>query len=279
MNYILIAFIIIIIIAIGGIIYVLFQDYSQKPIDGKLSEWSEWSACDKTCGTGTQSRTRSYTPPQFGGVNPNGYENLLENQPCNTNPCPIDGKLSEWSNWSYDTPCGWGTKSRTRSYTPPQFGGANPTDYNKLIETLKIWRPECLINDGIILSNTTILYDTILFSKNKTFRLEFNRSNGVIKIRQKNIDNSWRDLWASGKNNTGGLTQLIMNTDGNLIIKDKNNIILWESQTADNPGAYAELTDDGKFIIRNAAKIIKIIYEKSTFVNKIYNRYLEIINY
>ena len=174
--------------------------------------------------------------------------------------------------------CGWGTQSRTRSYTPPQFGGANPTDYNELIETKKIWRGYCSINDGIILSNTTILNDTILFSKNKTFRLEFNISNGVINIRQQNTNKTWRLLWTSGKNNTGVLTQLIMNTDGNLIIKDKNNIILWESQTAGNPGAYAELTDDGKFIIRDAAKIIKIIYEKSTFANKIYNRYLEIIN-
>lgn len=222
MNFNLIAIIIIIIIAIGGIIYVLFQEYSQNPIDGKLSEWSEWSACDKACGTGTQSRTRSYTPPQFGGANPDGY--------------------------------------------------------NKLIETMQIWSGYCIINDGIILSNTTILNDTILFSKNKIFRLEFNIKNGVINIRQQNTNKTWRFLWGSGKNNTGGLTQLIMNIDGNLIIKDKNNIILWESQTAGNSGAYAELTDDGKFIIRDTAKIIKIIYEKSTFANKIYNRYLEIIN-
>lgn len=97
----------------------------QCPIDGKFSEWSEWSACDVvTCGIGKQTRTRTYTPPQFYGRDIEGP--LTETKDC-SKPCPIDGKFSPWSEWSScnigEKTCGDGQKIRTRTYTPPQFGG------------------------------------------------------------------------------------------------------------------------------------------------------------
>ena len=56
-----------------------------EPKDGKLSAWSAWSACNKPCGGGTQSRTRTCTPPQHGGRPCIGA--LTESKACNTQPC------------------------------------------------------------------------------------------------------------------------------------------------------------------------------------------------
>ena len=35
-------------------------------VDGKWSEWSDWSICDQDCGDGVQMRTRTCSPPSAG---------------------------------------------------------------------------------------------------------------------------------------------------------------------------------------------------------------------
>jgi len=51
-----------------------------------MSAWSGWSACDKTCGGGSQSRYRNIlTPAAFGGL---ACEGTLERVACNPNACP-----------------------------------------------------------------------------------------------------------------------------------------------------------------------------------------------
>lgn len=85
---------------------------TQPPVsrDCVLGDWSEWGPCSTTCGTGTQTRTRTVlTQPGFGGA---PCEALSESRECNTTPCP-DCTVSEWSAWS---PCSaGGVKTRTRT--------------------------------------------------------------------------------------------------------------------------------------------------------------------
>jgi len=112
------------------------------PVDCVLSDWSPWSACTVTCGGGVQTRTRTVlVPPAFGGA-PCGP--LVETQPCNTQPCPVDCVLSDWSPWSACTvTCGGGVQTRTRTVlVPPAFGGA---PCGPLVETQPCNTQPCLV--------------------------------------------------------------------------------------------------------------------------------------
>ena len=61
-------------------------DPCPMPVDCQVSAWSDWSACSKTCGGGTQTRTRTVIQqPQNGGT---ACPALTETQACNTTPCP-----------------------------------------------------------------------------------------------------------------------------------------------------------------------------------------------
>ena len=95
-------------------------------VDGQWSSWTEWSGCSTTCGPGTIGRTRTCTQPspQNGGQECIGNE--ADEQICNPEPCPIDGKWSRWSNWSScSEECGDGIQTRNRSCDSPvpQHGG------------------------------------------------------------------------------------------------------------------------------------------------------------
>ena len=66
----------------------IFPIHSMLLVDGALTEWSEWGQCTKTCGNGTQNRTRSCSnpAPSNGGKNCSGV--IQEYQACNTQNCP-----------------------------------------------------------------------------------------------------------------------------------------------------------------------------------------------
>ena len=97
------------------------------PVDGKFSEWTGFSACDKECGGGKQFRTRQCNNPPavFGGKPCEG--STREEQECNKEPCPpVDGSYTAWSAYGpCSVTCGKGTMTRTRSCTnpPPSNGG------------------------------------------------------------------------------------------------------------------------------------------------------------
>lgn len=101
--------------------------YTIESMDCEVSEWSEWS-CNRICGDGTQTRTRSITqyPTNEGTV----CEVTEQHENCNLGHCPVDCVLSSWSNWGEcDVTCGGGTQTRTRSVvTEDAHGGLSCDD-------------------------------------------------------------------------------------------------------------------------------------------------------
>jgi Spondin-like TSP1 domain/Thrombospondin type 1 domain len=94
------------------------------PVHCTVSEWTDWSACSKTCGPGTQTRTRTVTTqPQHDG---DACPALVEDQPCNVKPCAVDCKVGDWSSWSScSKACGGGQQTRSRAVTTQEaHGGA-----------------------------------------------------------------------------------------------------------------------------------------------------------
>ena len=62
--------------------------YILAPVDAEWSYWSQWSDCDKPCGTGTQKKSRTCSEAENGGVNRCADGDDVMNQDCNTEECP-----------------------------------------------------------------------------------------------------------------------------------------------------------------------------------------------
>lgn len=92
-------------------------------VDGYFEDWSEWSSCVQTCGSGYRTRSRACIPPKNGGAPCS--QNNRETQRCMLMHCPVDGYLEDWSNWSTcSQTCGSGFRTRSHACIPPQYGGA-----------------------------------------------------------------------------------------------------------------------------------------------------------
>jgi len=98
------------------------------PIDGQWGKFGGWSLCSANCGGGIQNRTRVCdNPSPENGGKPCEGEDLVA-QPCNLDPCPIDGGWGSFGNWSKcSAECGGGVQTRNRQCnTPkPQYGGVD----------------------------------------------------------------------------------------------------------------------------------------------------------
>jgi len=84
---------------------------------GVLTSWSEW-VCSVTCGAGTASRSRTCSV-----ANGCGDSLLAESQACEKSLCPVDGTLSNWTEWICSSTCGSGTRTRTRNCVGAVNGG------------------------------------------------------------------------------------------------------------------------------------------------------------
>nr|XP_040571099.1 SCO-spondin-like isoform X1 [Lepeophtheirus salmonis] len=98
------------------------------PIDGIWLSWTQWTTCSKTCGPGTQERTRTCDGPQFGGQSCSGNFTIERDViPCwQIVVCPTDGEWSEWDTWSpCSKTCESGSRFRQRhcNNPAPKFGG------------------------------------------------------------------------------------------------------------------------------------------------------------
>lgn len=84
--------------------------------DCKHTDWSDWTTCTKTCGTGSQRRARTITrEPTLGGQ---ACPDMTEAKNCGTDACVQNEAtclLSDWSKWgACSVTCGGGTHERTR---------------------------------------------------------------------------------------------------------------------------------------------------------------------
>ena len=67
---------------------IYFITFVSFTVDGGLGLWSSWTACSKTCGTGTQSRSRpcNNPTPTGGGQNCTGDSSQVKS--CKIKSCP-----------------------------------------------------------------------------------------------------------------------------------------------------------------------------------------------
>lgn len=121
------------------------------PIHGNWGEWSSFSRCSATCGSGSAERTRACDNPvpQHGGDYCQGPNIDVKN--CDSGvPCSIDGEWGAWLPWTKCLgKCGFGQRSRERlcDSPKPQFGGMDCKGKPKQNERCNTLRP-CAINGG-----------------------------------------------------------------------------------------------------------------------------------
>lgn len=92
------------------------------PVDCVLSDWDNWTPCSLSCGTGTQSRTRSVDVNVAHGGK--ACEATSQTQSCNAHACPVDCVMSGWTGWgACSVTCGDGSQSQTRTVVTPASNG------------------------------------------------------------------------------------------------------------------------------------------------------------
>ena len=156
------------------------------PIDCTLSEFGPWSTCTRTCGSGQSRRVRALvTAAQHGG----SCNVLEEYTPCNTAPCPVDCKVSEWSMWTVcSRSCsakggGEGLQERMRTVTQPASHGG------VACPSLKLAKPCGTVPCGC--SHVTCEY--------KVHEIHLKKSIRVIHDVREMFGSRHKCAWAQGK--------------------------------------------------------------------------------
>lgn len=227
------------------------------PVDGYFSSWSNWTDCDKTCGGGTQRRTRTYYPAMNGGVDLSLDERnkTTEVRVCNTQLCPVDGFFSSWSPWNTcNKTCGGGTQTRTRTYTPATNGGVDLSDKDKLLETQVCNIQDCPVAYKFILTTNKYTYTPLsVTSPNGLYKFEWNNTPNLILY--KLINGTWTIdskiiLWNS--NNTS-----MLSCDTESIVTYNSNYtsasILGTISSINGAAMGFAITDDGRLVLINSS--------------------------
>eukprot|EP00112_Aurelia_sp_Birch-Aquarium-sp1_P018684 Seg4492.1 transcript_id=Seg4492.1/GoldUCD/mRNA.D3Y31 product=Coadhesin protein_id=Seg4492.1/GoldUCD/D3Y31 len=92
-------------------------------VDGGLSEWQQWTKCDKECGNGLRKRERTCDNPEPKGKGKDCSDlgALTEAAQCKIKDCPVNGSYSKWGAYTPCTEsCGGGTKRRSRTCDNPK---------------------------------------------------------------------------------------------------------------------------------------------------------------
>eukprot|EP00434_Breviolum_minutum_P031701 symbB.v1.2.028035.t1/scaffold2927.1/size67078/2 len=119
----------------------------QTTVDCETSEWTQWDACDKTCGGGQQMRHRQVTKnPVNGGLA--CPKVLIETQGCALEPCRRrDCIVTEWAAWSgCSATCGIGYRGRARDFKQKPCEGGQGCDLD-LAMVEPCFAPDCECQD------------------------------------------------------------------------------------------------------------------------------------
>eukprot|EP00929_Paragymnodinium_shiwhaense_P017134 TRINITY_DN1260_c0_g2_i1.p1 TRINITY_DN1260_c0_g2~~TRINITY_DN1260_c0_g2_i1.p1 ORF type:complete len:1993 (+),score=486.90 TRINITY_DN1260_c0_g2_i1:90-6068(+) len=105
-----------------------------QAVDCETSDWSQWTRCSSTCGTGQHQRTRIFQSlARAGGAGCN--TTLHDVRPCEGLPScgSVDCKWQDWSEWSACTcDCGGGQHTRDRRIAVMPEHGGKPCEANDL---------------------------------------------------------------------------------------------------------------------------------------------------
>ena len=101
---------------------------SNCPVPCAVSPWSSFRACSQECGGGTQNQSRTVVSPAlFGGTSCPVLTNI---QACNSNVCPVDCVVGQWSSWSACDSNGIVTQTRPVLTAAANGGTACPSIKN-----------------------------------------------------------------------------------------------------------------------------------------------------
>ncbi|CAL1127820.1 unnamed protein product [Cladocopium goreaui] len=106
-------------------------DNGECPVDCELSDWGEWSPCDRSCKTesepGIRKRFRTIVEAgnELGKACPMNKTSHVQTSTCDLEMCPVDCQLYDWTGWSdCSVTCGPGISERNREVQfPAAFGG------------------------------------------------------------------------------------------------------------------------------------------------------------
>jgi len=103
----------------------------QPSMDCHLTDWSHWTPCTRTCGTGWALRKRHIDSPAIAGGLPCGQnttgKETRELMNCNVQTCPedrVDCRWNDWSKWSHCRRDGQRYREREILYNARSTGAA-----------------------------------------------------------------------------------------------------------------------------------------------------------